>query len=145
MLYRYYSDELKFLLVHPGGPFWKNKDAAAWSIPKGEFTDESPLEAALREFYEETGTQLSAAGAIQLKPVKMKSGKTIYAWGIEGTLDEKDIRSSMCTIQWPPKSGLTLEIPEIDKAAWCTYYVAKEKLNPSQIPLIEELFAMLQE
>lgn len=141
LLYRYYSDELQFLLVHPGGPFWKNKDAGSWSIPKGEFTDESPLDAAFREFYEETGIKLSSHKVIALTPLKLKSSKLIYAFAKEGEFDPTALQSNSCLVEWPPKSGKQIEIPEVNKVAWFNFKNAQIKINSTQFALIEEFLS----
>ena len=142
LLYRL-KDALEVFLVHPGGPFFAKKDIGSWSIPKGEFTEpETPLQAALREFKEETGTEPASAG-IELTPVKLKSGKLVYAWAIEGDIDPEMIQCNSFTIEWPPRSGTFREFPEIDKGEWFTYSQAKEKINPAQSDLIEELVKRL--
>ncbi len=126
-------------LVHPGGPYFKNKDAGVWSIPKGEYAeDEDPLLSAKREFLEETGFELNG-NFLELQPVKQKGGKTVYAWAIEFDLDEQKVSSNTFLIEWPPKSGIMKAFPEIDKAAWFTVKEAKEKINPAQFKFIEEL------
>jgi predicted NUDIX family NTP pyrophosphohydrolase len=137
------APEPLFFLVHPGGPFWKNKDAGAWSIPKGEFTDEEdPLDAAIREFREETG--ISPAGNfIALSPVKLKSGKRIRAWALEQYVDPETIVSNTFAIEWPPKSGKVQEFPEIDRAAWFTAGEALEKINEAQRGLIAQVTALI--
>jgi predicted NUDIX family NTP pyrophosphohydrolase len=143
LMYRKHGGHLEFLLVHPGGPFWKNKDAGAWTIPKGEFTsDEDALNAATREFHEETGATVSGS-LIMLTPVKQKSGKLIYAWAVEGDLDPANIISNMFPIEWPPKSGQIKQFPEVDRAAWFDPAAAKEKINPAHIALIDELISLL--
>ena len=132
------------MLVHPGGPFWKNKDEGAWSIPKGEFTDEEDgLEAAKRELKEELGMEL-AGEFIELTPVKLKSGKTVYAWALEADLDPALISSNHCEIEWPPRSGKKISIPEIDRGEWMSIEEAKQKINPGQLPLIDELITRIQ-
>jgi predicted NUDIX family NTP pyrophosphohydrolase len=139
LVYRKKKSSVEFFLVHPGGPFWKNKDIGAWSIPKGEFEDdEEPLKAAVREFEEETGV-LMEGNFIELKPVKQKSGKTVYAWGVEGDVDESVIKSNTFQFEWPPKTGKYIEIPEVDKGGWFSFEEAKEKLIPGQVALLEEL------
>jgi predicted NUDIX family NTP pyrophosphohydrolase len=139
LLYRFTNKVLEVFLVHPGGPFWKNKEAGAWSIPKGEFTeDEDPLKAAQREFKEETGIEVSGK-FMPLTPVKLKSGKWVHAWALEKDADHTKIISNHFSLEWPPKSGKTIEVPEVDKAAWFTIKEAKEKINPGQLPLIDEL------
>ena len=144
LLYKHVIGQLNVLLVHPGGPFWKNKDAGAWSIPKGEFTDdEDSLSAAIREFKEETGTLLS--GDFQdLGNVKLKSGKVVHAWAIEGDLDTATLKSNEIEIEWPPKSGKKITVPEVDKAEWCNIPKALEKINPAQQELINRLIDKLQ-
>lgn len=131
-------------LVHPGGPFWKNKDIGAWSIPKGEFSDdEEPLAAAKREFKEETGRVIDG-NFIELSPVKLKSGKMVLVWALEGDIDASDIKcETMVQIEWPPKSGGFQSFPEVDKGDWFTTDIAKEKINPSQATLIDELIEKL--
>lgn len=134
-----HGKELQVLLVHPGGPFWKNKDDGAWTIPKGEFTDgEEALDAAKREFREETGMKVNGK-SIPLSPVKQKSGKWIYAWAIMGDIDPATIQSNSFEMEWPPKSGKKQSFPEIDKAAWFTLAEAATKINPAQVALLQEL------
>lgn len=138
LLYRLKNDLPEVLLAHPGGPFWTNKVGAVWTIPKGEFTDEDPLEAAKREFKEETGMDVSAE-FIPLTPLKQKSGKIIYAWMAQGDLDPTLIKSNTFELEWPPKSGIKKQFPEIDKAEWFSIKEAKEKIIPGQLGFIEEL------
>jgi len=146
LLYKIKNNEPYFLLVHPGGPFWKNKDHHAWSIPKGEIeNDEEAFSAALREFNEETGMKLNPEKSIPLHPVKQRGGKTVFAWAIEGDLDPNRIQSNTTQIKWPPGSNKTLEIPEIDKAGWFKAEEAKDKINPAQYALIEELESVLKQ
>lgn len=139
LLYKKASDKIFVLLAHPGGPYWKNKDAGAWSIPKGEFTnEENALDAAIREFEEEIGTKISG-DFIELQPVKLKSGKTIYAWALEQDLDTSTVKSNEFEIEWPPKSSKTISIPEIDKAEWFPAAEALEKINVAQGDFIRQL------
>jgi len=139
LLYRIRNKNLEVLLVHPGGPFWKNKDEGAWSIPKGEFDEnEEPLDAAIREMKEETGVILKG-DLIELTPVKQKSGKLVYAWAKEHDIDPAEIKSNEFEMEWPPKSGKKKMFPEIDKAEWFTIKTAKEKIIAAQWLLIEEL------
>jgi predicted NUDIX family NTP pyrophosphohydrolase len=139
LLYRYKATQLELFLVHPGGPFFKNKDDGAWSIPKGEFLeDEDPLAAAKREFLEETGQAIDGDFKL-LHPAQLKSGKIIHAWAVEGDIDHEIITSNLFEMEWPPKSGKMQSFPEIDRAAWFTADIAKIKLNPAQVKLIEEL------
>lgn len=144
LLYRSKNKHLEFFLVHPGGPFWQKKDVGAWTIPKGEFTDkEKALEAAKREFEEETGVALSG-DFVELPPVKQKAGKLIYAWAVEGDIDASSISSNSFSLEWPPKSGRWKEFPEVDKAEWFKEDEAKEKINPAQTSLIDELLQKLR-
>ena len=139
LLYKFSDETLLIFLVHPGGPFWKNKDLESWSIPKGEFSDdEEALAAAVREFEEETGTAVSG-DFTALSPVKMKSGKIIYAFAIEGDIDIETIKSNDFEMEWPPKSGKLQKIPEVDRGEWFPVAVAIQKVNPAQVPLIIEL------
>lgn len=138
-MYRVRDQGLEVLLAHPGGPFWRNKDAGAWSIPKGELDpEEDPLAAALREFQEETGFQPNGP-FIRLQPVKQKGGKTVYAWAFQGDLDPATIRSNIFDLEWPPGSGRMKQFPEIDRAEFFPITVAKEKINPAQRALLEDL------
>ena len=142
LLYRRTS-ELEVFLVHPGGPFWARKDDGAWTIPKGELSaGEDPLVAALREFTEETGFLL--AGEFHaLQPVRQKGGKLVQAWAIEGDCDPAELTSNHFSLEWPPKSGRVQEFPEVDRGGWFSVDDARPKLNPGQVPLLEQLIAML--
>jgi len=143
LLYRKVDSEIEFFLVHPGGPFFKNKDDGTWSIPKGEFTDdEDALTAAKREFEEETGSAIDGK-FIPLTPVKLKSGKTVRAWAVEGDIDPTQITSNTFTIEWPPKSGKMQAFPEIDRAGWFGYNEAIAKINNAQAALVIELHNVL--
>jgi predicted NUDIX family NTP pyrophosphohydrolase len=143
LLYRIDQNNPEFFLVHPGGPFWANKDIGSWSIPKGELeADEDPLAAAIREFQEETGSLLSG-NFIELTPIIQKAGKQVLAWAIQGYIDVSTIQSNTFKTEWPPKSGLWKTFPEVDKAEWFNEQTAKEKINPAQVPFIEELVSKL--
>ena len=143
LLYRKSVPETEVLLVHPGGPFWKNKDIGAWTIPKGEFDAlEEPLAAAIREFREETGFRLQGEFRA-LTPVQQKAGKMVYAWAIEGDIDAAGILSNSFEMEWPPKSGKKQSFPEIDKAAWLPLSVAREKILSSQAALLDQLQSMI--
>src|SRR5262245_12423895 len=110
---------VEVLLVHPGGPFWAKKDDGAWSIPKGEYASgEDPLAAARREFEEETGASAPAGEAIALGAFRQSSGKIVEAWAIEGDFDTATLKSNTFTLEWPPRSGKTRQVPEVDRAAW---------------------------
>ena len=143
LLYRLNKKVPEFFLVHPGGPFWAKKDVGVWTIPKGEFEqDEDPLEAAKREFYEETGTFLSG-NFVELTPVTQKAGKKIFAWAVEGEIDAATVQSNHFTTEWPPKSGAFKSFPEIDKADWFDAETAMEKINPAQAAFIKQLMNSL--
>ena len=139
VLYRKAEGKLQVFLVHPGGPFFKNKDEGGWSIPKGEFlNDEDPLEAAKREFKEETG-QAVAGKFIQLNPITQKGGKKVHAWAVEGNIDHLTVKSNHFEMEWPLRSGKQQSFPEVDRAAWFDIDSAKMKINPAQAGFIEEL------
>ena len=142
-MYRARGDELEFLLVHPGGPLWKRKDAGIWSIPKGEIhPGEDGLEAAKREFEEELG--FKAQGVfIELTPITQKSGKVVHAWAFAGDCDASQIRSNTFAMEWPPHSGRTGTFPEVDRAEFLNLEQAKIRINPAQMALLEELLRKL--
>ena len=138
LLYRLKNNHPEFFLIHPGGPFWKNKDVGAWSIPKGEFDDtEEALAAAVREFKEETGYDLHGTFE-ELTPVKQKGGKLVYAFIVEGDLDASAINSNTFKMEWPYKSGKWITVPEVDKADWFTIDEAKSKINSAQVAFLDE-------
>ncbi|MCD0467143.1 NUDIX domain-containing protein [Flavobacterium sp. ENC] len=147
LLYKFIDKTIYFLLVHPGGPFWKNKDLESWSIPKGEFTaDEEPLPAAKREFKEETGFGLEAESEedfIALESVKLKSGKTVLAWALEFDIDVTLVKSNDFEMEWPPKSGSIKNFPEIDKAEWFQTDEALKKINPAQADFIIQIVSKI--
>jgi len=144
LLFRHKQNALEVFIVHPGGPFWKNKDAGAWSIPKGELDEnEDPLQAAVREFCEETGSEI-AGKFIALNPVKLKSGKLILAWAVEGDIDAGKISSNHINIEWPPRSGKQISIPEVDIAMWCSLEEAALKLNEKQVAFLDELRTLVK-
>jgi predicted NUDIX family NTP pyrophosphohydrolase len=143
LLYRKKEKQWEVLLVHPGGPFWANKEIGAWSIPKGEYNDlEEPLAAAIREFKEETGFEVKGP-FLPLQSIKQKAGKIVSAWAAVGDLDAATIQSNTFKIQWPYKSGKWITVPEVDKAEWMEPIKAKEMINPAQVPFIDELLAYL--
>jgi predicted NUDIX family NTP pyrophosphohydrolase len=143
LLYRVINKSLEVLLVHPGGPFWAKKDLEAWSIPKGEFEEnEDPLDAAKRETEEELGIKVTGK-FLELKPVKQKSGKLIYAWALEKDIDAAKITSNTFEMEWPPKSGKKQTFPEIDKAEWFNMSEARKKINTGQAALLDELKSLL--
>jgi len=139
LLYRRQGSILQVFLVHPGGPFWKNRDAGSWTIPKGEFKNDEPaLDAAVREFREETGVTLK--GHFQaLSPIRQKGGKRVYAWAIAGDLDPAKLVSNTFELEWPRKSGKSSTFPEVDRGAWFSLADARLQINPAQIPFLEEL------
>jgi predicted NUDIX family NTP pyrophosphohydrolase len=142
-MYRQRNSDVEVLLLHPGGPFWARKDEGAWTIPKGEIEEgEETQKAAKREFEEETGL-LPRGDFYPLRPVKLKSGKTIYAWAFKGDWDPTTIKSTTFTMEWPPHSGRLLEYPEADRAAWFTLEQAKAKIQKGQIGFVEELSVLL--
>lgn len=143
LLYRRSPKGTEVFLVHPGGPLWAKKDIAAWSIPKGEYTDDGdPLSAAKREFAEETGIVLNG-DFLRLEPVTQASGKVVHAWALEGDCDATQITSNSFTMEWPPKSGRQAEFPEVDRAEWFGVDQAREKLNTGQAALLDQLTALL--
>jgi predicted NUDIX family NTP pyrophosphohydrolase len=145
LLYRGSGSSLEVLVVHPGGPFWKRRDAGSWSIPKGECgPDEAPLDAARREFTEELGAPVPAGDPIDLGEVRLKSGKRIQAWALPGDLDATAITSNTFIVEWPPRSGQMQEFPEVDRAGWFSPEVAREKLNPAQAALVDRLVEALR-
>ncbi len=139
LLYRRKDNVLRVFLVHPGGPFFVNKDEGAWSVPKGELEEgEDPLAAARREFEEETGCALGGT-FVSLTPIKQKGGKIVLAWAVEGDCDAEAIKSNTFALEWPPKSGKVQDFPEVDRAGWFTVDEAKKKINPAQAALVDEL------
>jgi len=143
LLYRK-SEEIQVLLVHPGGPLFARKDLGVWSVPKGEFLEgEDPLVAAQREFKEETGQTISGS-FMPLNSIKQKGGKTVYAWAVEGNINENEIVSNTFEMQWPPKSQKIQTFPEIDRAEWFNLDEAKKKINERQISFLDELRILLE-
>jgi predicted NUDIX family NTP pyrophosphohydrolase len=142
LMYRRRAGGVEVLLVHPGGPFWRNKDAGAWTIPKGEpAVGEELLEAAKREFEEETGVA-PVGDCAPLPPLKQKGGKVIHAWAIEGDLDPAQIRSNTFEMEWPPRSGRRAAFPEIDRAGFFSLDQARLKMNSGQVALLDALAAL---
>jgi predicted NUDIX family NTP pyrophosphohydrolase len=144
LMFRRRHSGLEVLLVHPGGPFWRKKDLGAWSIAKGEYTEgETALEAAKREFEEETGIK-PAGEFIPLDEIRQPSGKIITAWAFEGDCSPKEIRSNLFTMEWPPKSGKTQEFPEVDRAAWFSLEDARTRILKGQAGFLDRLIARLE-
>jgi predicted NUDIX family NTP pyrophosphohydrolase len=141
VMHRERNGVTEFLLVHPGGPFWKNKQAGAWSIPKGEVQPgEDALEAAKREFAEELGFR--PEGTFRpLEPVRQKAGKVVLAWAFEGDCDPAACASNTFEMEWPPRSGRRQQFAEVDQAGFFTIEQAREILNPAQLPLLEKVIA----
>lgn len=134
---------LEVLLVHPGGPFWAKKDAGAWSIPKGELAPgEAPEARARIEFEEELGAPL-AGKLLPLAAIRQAGGKRVHAFAVEGDFDPAMLRSNTFSMEWPPRSGKREEFPEVDRAAWFDLTAARTKINPGQLPLLEQLAALL--
>jgi len=145
LLYRYREGALQVLLVHPGGPFWAAKDLGAWSVPKGLIDPgEDALKAALREFREETGF-IARNHFIQLTPVRMKSGKVVKVWAVEGDCEPSEIKSNAFSMEWPPGSGKQQEFPEVDLAAWFDVDQARKKINQGQVGFLDELQILLSQ
>ncbi|HEX3600040.1 MAG TPA: NUDIX domain-containing protein [Lacipirellulaceae bacterium] len=142
VVYRRLDEQLEIFLVHPGGPFWQNKDAGSWSIPKGEFTlPEDPLQAARRELLEETGFRVDGPFA-PLQPIKQRGGKVVHAWAVAADFEASQFKSNSFTLEWPPKSGKVAEFPEVDRAEWFDFATAREKINAAQCELLMQLEAI---
>ena len=145
LMYRRRQRVPEFLLVHPGGPLWANKDDGAWSIPKGLFeSGEDALAAARREFEEETG-QRADGEFLELGRFKQPSGKTILAWAVEGDFDLASFRSNMFSMEWPPRSGRLQQFPEADRAGWFGPLPAVRKVTKGQVAIVEALLAKLRD
>ena len=143
LLYRR-RGELEVFLVHPGGPFWAKKDAGSWTIPKGEIDEaEEPLEAAKREFLEETGFEING-NFQQLNSIKQAGGKVVQAWAIEADCDPAQLQSNRFAIEWPPKSGKTRDFPEVDRAGWFTLAEARTKILSGQIAFVDQLVSLTE-
>jgi predicted NUDIX family NTP pyrophosphohydrolase len=137
------AGSLEVLLAHPGGPFWRNKDEGAWTVPKGEYEEsEDALAAAMREFGEETGFAVSPP-FIPLGEIVQKSGKRITAWAFAGDCDPARLRSNTFECEWPPRSGRRQNFPEIDRVEWLSLAAARVKINSAQVALLERLAAAL--
>ena len=145
LLYRRIGDTVEVLIAHPGGPIWARRDTAAWSIPKGGplDTETDLLVAARREFEEETGHEAPDGRPIDLGEVRMRSGKTVHAWAYEGDLDPGRLQSLDVEVEWPPKTGLTMVVPEIDRVVWARPAEARRRLNPAQAEFVDRLLAAL--
>jgi predicted NUDIX family NTP pyrophosphohydrolase len=139
LAYRKHHGVIEVLLVHPGGPFWRNKDLGAWSIPKGEFdADESAEQVARREFFEELGIELPVALA-PLGEIRQRGGKIVEAFAANFDVDVTAIRSNTFEIEWPPRSGRRQTFPEVDRACWFDLPTARDKINEAQQTLLDRL------
>jgi predicted NUDIX family NTP pyrophosphohydrolase len=145
LVYRQREGALEVFLVHPGGPFWAKKDRGAWTVPKGEYTDaEQPLDAAIREFKEETGFDLRGK-FVELGTITQASGKVVSAWACAGDLDPEKLISNSCQIEWPPHSGRSMTIPEVDRGGWFSLAEAKARILPAQQPFLDRLKKLVAE
>jgi len=143
-MYRRRNARLEVFLVHPGGPFWAKKDLGAWSICKGEYAEgEAALEAAKREFQEETGFTVQGE-FLELGTVQQSGGKIVSAWAFEGDCDPGDLISNRCQVEWPPRSGRMIEIPEVDRADWFSLSEASERILKSQAPFLTRLSGLVE-
>ena len=143
LLYRRRDKHIEVFLVHPGGPFWQGREEGAWSIPKGEFAEtEDPLQAARREFREETGQDMEG-NFLELQTIQQKGGKRVYAWAVEGDIDATNIVSNTFRQEYPYKSGKWITVPEVDKAAWFGIEEARKWINPAQAALFDDLLRKL--
>src|SRR5579871_282475 len=143
LMYRRALGIVEVFLVHPGGPYWSKKNEGSWTIPKGEYeTGEEPLSAAIREFQEETGFKVSEP-LITLGSVQQKTGKIVVAWAFEGNCEPADLVSNTCEIEWPPRSGKKLVIPEVDRCDWFSLDRARKVIRNEQTPLLDALTQQL--
>lgn len=146
LLYRRRPKGLEVMLVHPGGPYWRRRDDAAWSIPKGEREEgEEPLAAALREFEEEIGQAPPEGAPVELGQVRQAAGKVVSAWAIEADVDVSEVDSVTFEMEWPPRSGQMREFPEVDRAGWFDLETARRKIVRAQAPLLDALAKRLGE
>jgi predicted NUDIX family NTP pyrophosphohydrolase len=144
LLFRRGRSGLEVLLAHPGGPLWARKDAASWTLPKGQFTgDELPLDAAKREFEEEMGSAPEGQ-FLTLGTIKQPSGKVIHAWAAESDFDVATVKSNLFSLEWPPRSGKLAEFPEVDRAGWFSIEEARVKILKGQAPFLDRLLALLE-
>lgn len=140
LIYRFKEGGVEVFLVQPGGPFWEKKDAGAWSMPKGQYTEnEEALDAAKREFREETGFDVPGGKIIELKSIKQPSGKIVSAWAIEGYFDAAKVKSNYFSMEWPPKSGKSQEFPEVDRGQWFGLKEAESKILKGQKGFLSQL------
>jgi predicted NUDIX family NTP pyrophosphohydrolase len=143
LVYRRVAGRLEVLLAHPGGPIFRRRDAGVWTIPKGEIEPgEAPLAAAQRELFEETGFRFDGP-FLELGSVKQKSGKVVHAWACEGSVDPRALKSVTFRMEWPPRSGVQGDFPELDRGDYFDVEAAREKLNAAQYELVERLVRAL--
>jgi predicted NUDIX family NTP pyrophosphohydrolase len=146
LLFRRRDGEVEFLLIHPGGPFWRRKDTGAWSIPKGQIEDEEqPRACAIRELEEELGPapELDPEQLIELGSIRQRAGKVVDAWAAEADFDPATLASNTFSMEWPPRSGNEQEFPEVDRAGWFDLEAAREKILPAQAELLDRLVELL--
>jgi len=143
LLYRRSGEAIEVLLVHPGGPFWANRDDGVWSVPKGEVDDGDDRATAAREFAEELGHPAPTSEWVDLGEVVQSGGKRVHAWAAEGDLDVTELKSNTFETEWPPRSGRIETFPEIDRASWCSPADAAHRLVPAQVELVDRLVAHL--
>jgi predicted NUDIX family NTP pyrophosphohydrolase len=145
LVHRLRDGAIEVLLVHPGGPLWTRRDEGAWSIPKGEYlADEDALAAARREFEEELGTPVPEGDLVELGEVRQRSGKRVLAWAVSGDVDVSAAHSNTFELEWPPRSGRRIEVPEIDRAEWFELAEARRRINPAQAELLDRLLECLR-
>ncbi len=147
LMYRLAQGELQVLLVHPGGPYWAKRDDGAWSVAKGEYeADEDPFRVAIREFREELGVDPPAdRSSAFLGELRQPSGKRVRAWALQGDVDVRVVRSNTFTMEWPPRSGVTSEFPEVDRAGWFRFVAARSKLVRGQVGFIDRLSELMED
>ena len=146
LLFRRVAGGVEVLLVHPGGPFWGKRDLGTWSIPKGEVEeDEDRRACALRELEEELGSSLGLAAAdlTELGSIRQKGGKQVHCWAAEADFDPDELRSNTFKMEWPPRSGVEREFPEVDRAEWFVPDEARRRINPAQVELLDRLLTTL--
>jgi predicted NUDIX family NTP pyrophosphohydrolase len=145
LLFRRADDGVEVLIAHPGGPVWARRDTGAWSLPKGATMDHEDdlLVTARREFHEETGHQAPDGEVMDLGEVRMRSGKVVRAYAVEGDLDPATLRSMQVEVEWPPHSGRMIRVPEIDRVRWADPAEARRRLNPAQAAFVDRLLQVL--
>jgi predicted NUDIX family NTP pyrophosphohydrolase len=146
LLFRRNGGEAEFLLVHPGGPFWRRKDEGVWSIPKGQIeSDEEPRACAIRELEEELGPapELDPEQLIELGSIRQRAGKVVEAWAAEAEFDPATLDSNTFSMEWPPRSGSRQDFPEVDRAEWFDLGTAREKILPAQAEFLDRLLRRL--